>query len=193
MKIGIYGGSFNPIHKGHVKIIEYVLQNKELDKLIVIPVGTPSHRDDFTVSGELRLMMARAACKDIDRVEVSDIEVRARGKSYTYETLMRLKEIYQGSDFYEIVGEDSADYLHLWRDYSKMVEETRFIVLKREEYHYEASHENIEVLESPLYQYSSTEVRRAVKEGRDISSMVPLEVEEIIERYRLYRGDENEG
>jgi len=185
MKIGIYGGSFNPIHKGHENIIKYVMAEKKLDKIIVIPVGNPSHREGL-ISGGIRIEMARTVCDKIKDVEVSDIEVKEAGISYTYDTFLKLKEIYKGSQFYEIIGEDSADYLHSWKNYEKMVEEVKFLVLKRRGYTYEADHENIEVLESPIFPYSSTEVREAIVNRRDTSSMLSDEVRELVEKYRLY-------
>lgn len=189
MKIGIYGGSFNPIHKGHENIIKYVMSKKKLDKIIVIPVGNPSHREGL-ISGGIRIEMARTVCDKIKGVEVSDIEVREEGISYTYDTFLKLREIYKGAQFYEIIGEDSADYLHSWKSYEKMVEEVKFLVLKRRGYTYEAVHKNIEVLESPIFPYSSTEVREAIADRRDTSSMLSDEVRELVEKYRLYEDRE---
>ena len=185
MRIGIYGGSFNPIHKGHVNIIKYVMKEKKLDKIIVVPVGNPSHREGL-ISGRIRLEMAAAACGEIENIEVSDIEIREEETSYTYNTFLKLKATYQGAEFYEIIGEDSADYLHEWKDYEKMVEEVKFIVLKRRGFDYTPAHSNIEVLESPIFPYSSTEVREAIAEGKDTSNMICEKVAEIIKRYKLY-------
>lgn len=185
-RVGIYGGSFNPIHLGHIGIIRYVLSKKKLDKLIVVPVGNPSHREGL-ISSRIRMEMAVAACRNIEGVEVSDIEIREAETSYTYETLMKLKKIYPEAEFYEIIGEDSADYLHEWKDYHKMIEETKFIVLRRSGWGYTSTHPNIEVLQSPIFPYSSTEVREAIKGGRDTSSMISSEVADIIRKYRLYK------
>lgn len=185
-KVGVYGGSFNPIHLGHIGIIKYVLAQKKLDKLIVVPVGNPSHREGL-ISSRVRMEMAVAACRDIEGVEVSDIEIREMGTSYTYETLMKLKGIYPEAEFYEIIGEDSADYLHEWKEYHKMIEEAKFIVLRRRGWEYNPAHANIEVLESPIFPYSSTEVREAIRDGRDTSTMITAEVADIIRKYRLYK------
>ncbi|WP_319202307.1 nicotinate-nucleotide adenylyltransferase [uncultured Ilyobacter sp.] len=186
-KIGIYGGSFNPVHIGHVEIMKYVLKEMKLDRLIVIPVGFPSHKDSLLLTGEKRIELLEAACKDIEKVTISDIEVQNKGVSYTYDTLLNLKKKYKDAIFYEIIGEDSADYLQEWKDYEKMVEECKFVVLKRNGYAYRAEHNNIIVLESPLYRYSSTEVRERLKKGLDISDMVPKKVHEIIIKEKLYR------
>ncbi|WP_372712953.1 nicotinate-nucleotide adenylyltransferase [Ilyobacter sp.] len=186
-KIGIYGGSFNPVHVGHVEIIKYVMKEMNLDRLIVIPVGAPSHREDRLLEGEKRIKLLIAACMDMDRVEVSDIEVKSKGVSYTYDTLLNLKKRYKDAIFYEVIGEDSADYLHQWKDYENMLRECKFVVLKRKGYNYKPDHENIILLESPLYKYSSTEIRGLIKKGMDITGMVPDKVRDIITKENLYR------
>lgn len=186
-KIGIYGGSFNPVHVGHIEIIKHVMKEMNLDRMIVIPVGCPSHREDLLLDGDKRIELLRVACMNMDRVEVSDIEVRNKGVSYTYDTLLNLKKRYKDAIFYEIIGEDSADYLHEWKDYEKMVKECQFVVLKRKGYDYKPDHENIMLLESPLYKYSSTEIRKLIKKGADITGMVPEKVRDIITKEKLYR------
>jgi nicotinate-nucleotide adenylyltransferase len=185
-KIGIYGGSFNPIHRGHVEIIKYVMREMKLDRIIVIPVGNPSHREDDLLAGEKRIELVKAACRDIPGVNVSSIEVKSEGVSYTYDTLLNLKKRYKEAEFYEIIGEDSAEYIDEWKDYEKMLNECKFVVLKRTGYNYKSDNENMIVLESPLYRYSSTEVRNGLKNGIDVRSMVPEAVWEIIEKEKLY-------
>lgn len=187
-RIGIYGGSFNPVHVGHVEIIKYVIKEMKLDRLIIIPVGCPSHKEgDLLLDGEKRIELLRVACMNIDRVELSDIEVKSKGVSYTYDTLLNLKKKYKDAIFYEIIGEDSADYLHEWKDYDKMVKECKFVVLKRKGYNYKPDHENIILLESPLYKYSSTDIRELIKKDMDIIDMVPEKVLEIISEEKLYK------
>src|SRR3712207_9257313 len=86
MKIGIYGGSFNPIHLGHQKIIEFILETVKLDKIIVIPVGLPSHRENTLEQGFHRLTMCQLAFEHLPQVEVSDLEINLPKISYTYDT-----------------------------------------------------------------------------------------------------------
>ncbi len=186
-KIGIYGGSFNPIHIGHVEIIKYVMKEMKLDKLIVVPVGYPSHKEQPLLDGEKRIELVQAACRDIPGVDVSNIEVKNKGVSYTYDTLLNLKKTYKDAIFYEIIGEDSAVYLHKWKDYEKMIEKCKFVVLKRIGYDYQPDHENIIMLESPIFKYSSTEIRELARKKMDIRGMVPEAVREIIEREKIYR------
>ncbi len=187
MKIGIYGGSFNPIHIGHENIIKYVMKEKNFDKIFVIPVGRPSHRDDFDIEDKYRLEMVEASCSHIDGAEVTDIEIIDKDTSYTYKTLLQLKKLYPKAIFYEIIGEDSAEYLETWNSYEKMIEEVKFLVLKRRGSNYRSHHKNIEVLDSPIFPYSATRIREAVKNNEDISMMVSKNILEIIYKNNLYR------
>lgn len=130
MKIGIYGGSFNPVHNGHLNIVKYVLNQLKLDKIIVIPVGKPSHRADNLESGILRTEMCRAAFENISGVEVSGIETDKDKISYTINTLKKIIEIYgEKNDFYEIIGEDSAYHFKEWKNYEEILELSKVVVL----------------------------------------------------------------
>ena len=91
MKIGIYGGSFNPVHNGHLNIVKYILHQLKLDKIIVIPVGKPSHRADNLESSASRIEMCRAAFENIPNVEVSEIEIAKDKTSYTINTLKKIE------------------------------------------------------------------------------------------------------
>ncbi|MCJ8343161.1 MAG: nicotinate-nicotinamide nucleotide adenylyltransferase, partial [Cetobacterium sp.] len=84
MKIGIYGGSFNPIHRGHISVAKYALEKLNLDKLIIIPVGIPSHRENNLVNGKFRMEMCRLAFENMEKIEISDIEINNCGINYTY-------------------------------------------------------------------------------------------------------------
>jgi len=105
MKIAIYGGSFNPMHIGHEKIVDYVLKNLDMDKIIIIPVGIPSHRENNLEQSDTRLKICKEIFKNNKKVEVSDIEIKSEGKSYTYDTLLKLIEIYgKDNEFFEIIN-----------------------------------------------------------------------------------------
>ncbi len=186
MRVGIYGGSFNPIHTGHLLIAEYVREEMKLDKIFFIPVGIPSHRDNDLVNPEYRLEMVKRACSTNENFEVLDIEIREEKTNYTYDTLVKLINLYPGYEFYEIIGEDSADYLHTWKNYKKMLEMTKFIVLKREKIGYESRHKNIIVLNSPEVEISSGKIRERLEEGKGIKYLVHEEVEKFIMERKLY-------
>ena len=134
MKIAIYGGSFNPMHIGHEKIVDYVLKNLDMDKIIIIPVGIPSHRENNLEQSDTRLKICKEIFKNNKKVEVSDIEIKSEGKSYTYDTLLKLIKIYgKDNEFFEIIGEDSLKNLKTWKNYKELLNLCKFIVFRRKD------------------------------------------------------------
>ena len=189
MKIAIYGGSFNPMHIGHEKIVDYVLKNLDMDKIIIIPVGIPSHRENNLEQSDTRLKICKEIFKNNKKVEGSDIEIKAEGKSYTYDTLLKLIEIYdKDNEFFEIIGEDSLKNLKTWRNYKELLNLCKFIVFRRkDDKNIEIDNEflnnkNIIILENEYYNISSTEIRNKVKNKEDISGLVNKKVKKLIEK-----------
>lgn len=188
MKIGIYGGSFNPVHNGHLNIVKYVLNELKLDKIIVIPVGKPSHKADNLELGALRIEMCKVAFENLHNVEVSDIETDKDKISYTINTLKKIIKIYgKKNDFYEIIGEDSAYHFKEWKNYEEILQLSKVVVLRRKGYIGEIQHENMIYLESPFFNVSSTEIREKIKNKIDITNLVPKKVKKIIEENNLYK------
>ncbi|MGM0508157.1 MAG: nicotinate-nucleotide adenylyltransferase [Fusobacteriota bacterium] len=188
MKIGIYGGSFNPIHLGHLIISEYVRVEAKLDKIIFIPVGIPSHRENNLVSNKIRYNMIEASIKDNPFFEVSDIEIKQNKTCYTYDTLKKLKKKYPDDQLFEIIGEDSAIDLPNWKNINKLKKMTNFIVFKRKGYNYQKSEKNILVLDNPIIEISATNIRNRIKLGKSIRYLVPEGARRIIKRKELYLG-----
>lgn len=187
MKIGIYGGSFNPIHFGHIKIVNYVLEQLNLDKIIVIPVGTPSHRENNLVSGEFRLKMCQLAFKDSQKIEISDIEIKSNTTSYTIDTLKKIQSIYgEKHEFFEIIGEDSANYFSKWKDYKEILEKSKVVVLKRKGYNSLLTDKNLIYLDSPLFNVSSTLIRENLLNNKNVSKFLPKEIIDFIKNNKLY-------
>ena len=189
MKIAIYGGSFNPMHIGHEKIVDYVLKNLDMDKIIIIPVGIPSHRENNLEQSNTRLKICREIFKNNKKVEVSDIEIKSEKKSYTYDTLLKLIKIYgKDNEFFEIIGEDSLKNLKTWKNYKELLNLCKFIVFRRkDDKNIEIDNEflnnkNIIILENEYYNISSTEIRNKVKNGEDITGLVNEKVKKIIEK-----------
>ena len=189
MKIAIYGGSFNPMHIGHEKIVDYVLKNLHMDKIIIIPVGIPSHRENNLEQSNTRLKICKEIFKNNAKVEVSDIEIKAEGKSYSYDTLLKLIEIYgKDNEFFEIIGEDSLKNLKTWKNYKELLNLCKFIVFRRkDDKNTEIDSEflnnkNIIILENEYYNISSTEIRNKVKNKEDISGLVNEKVKNLIEK-----------
>ena len=192
MRIAIYGGSFNPIHIGHEKIVDYVLNNLNMDKIIIIPVGIPSHRENNLEQSDTRLKICKEIFKGNKKIEVSDIEIKSEGKSYTYDTLLKLMDLYgENNEFFEIIGEDSLKSLKTWKNYEELLKICKFIVFRRkddkniqidEEF---LNNKNIIILENEYYNISSTEIRNMVKNNEDISAFVNKKVKKLIEKEYL--------
>ena len=192
MRIAIYGGSFNPMHIGHEKIVDYVLNNLNMDKIIIIPVGIPSHRENNLEQSDTRLKICKEIFKGNKKIEVSDIEIKSEGKSYTYDTLLKLMDLYgENNEFFEIIGEDSLKSLKTWKNYEELLKICKFIVFRRkddkniqidEEF---LNNKNIIILENEYYNISSTEIRNMVKNNENISAFVNKKVKKLIEKEYL--------
>lgn len=187
MRIAIYGGSFNPMHRGHEQIVEYILKNLDMDKIIIVPVGIPSHRENNLEQSDTRLKICREIFKDNSKIEVSDIEIKSDGKSYTYDTLIKLIEVYgKNNEFFEIIGEDSLKNFKTWKNYKELLKICKLIVFRRNDDEDKEidkeflKNSNIIILKNEYYNYSSTEIREKVKNGEDISNLVNKNVEKII-------------
>ena len=187
MRIAIYGGSFNPMHRGHEQIVEYILKNLNMDKIIIVPVGIPSHRENNLEQSDTRLKICREIFKDNSKIEVSDIEIKSDGKSYTYDTLIKLIEVYgKNNEFFEIIGEDSLKNFKTWKNYKELLKICKLIVFRRNDDEDKKidkeflKNSNIIILKNEYYNYSSTEIREKVKNGEDISNLVNKNVEKII-------------
>ena len=189
MRIAIYGGSFNPMHIGHEKIVDYVLNNLNMDKIIIIPVGIPSHRENNLEESDTRLKICKEIFKGNKKIEVSDIEIKSEGKSYTYDTLLKLMDLYgENNEFFEIIGEDSLKSLKTWKNYEELLKICKFIVFRRKddkniqidkEF---LNNKNIIILENEYYDMSSTEIRNMIKNNEDISAFVNKKVKKLIEK-----------
>lgn len=202
MKIAVFGGSFNPIHNGHISMVKFLEEKFCFDKIIVVPIGIPSHKENVLAEGRDRLNMCRLALGDDSSVEVSSIEIEEEQISYTIDTLMKLKKIYPESEFYEVVGEDSAINLYLWKDYEKILRESRVLVFRRKILEQKpdvkkGTRENeycreLIYVEAPYFPFSSTEIRKFLKkwdrkrEDEVLKKMLPQTVLNYIRTNRLY-------
>jgi nicotinate-nucleotide adenylyltransferase len=185
-RVGIFGGSFNPIHNGHLNMAKLAVEKLGLDILYIVPVGTPCHRPhkEFATGIE-RLEMVDLTCKNEDKLLPCDLEVSSNKISYTYDTLLKIKERHPNADIFEILGEDSAEYLHKWKNYELMRKMCTFAYFKRDGH----LSKNTELLpiESPLFNVSSTLIREKIKNGESLKELVSEEVEDYIYRNKLYK------
>ena len=195
MKVGILGGTFNPIHAGHLILAEEVREKLKLDKIIFVPTYLPPHKDNSDIApAGARLDMVKTATRGNRFFSVSDSEIKRNGRSYTIDTLREFKKIYPQDELYFIIGSDLLKYLDDWKDLSEIVKMVKFIVATRPGFPledistYVASRQTgVSTVEIRAVDISGFEIRRAVKEGRSFRYLVPEAVFNYINKKRLYR------
>lgn len=189
MNIGLYFGSFNPIHIGHLIIASHVLNETELKKIwFVVSPQNPFKINNQLLDENQRLQLARLATENDNRMKVSDIEFGLPRPSYTIDTLTHLKEKYPEYNFSIIMGSDSFQNLDKWKNFEMIAKEYSILVYKREGFEITNKHgAKIVELEAPLLQISATHIRKLVKEGKSIRYMVPEIVREEIEIRKFYK------
>ena len=187
MKIGLFGGAFNPIHLGHVKIAKEAIQQMSLDKLIVIPTGNAPHKKETEVSREHRFNMAQLAFKDEEKVEVSDYELNREEISYSADTVEYFKRIYPDDELFFIIGDDSYNNLSTWREPQRILAASTLLVFEREgaEIFPPAVKINMERIE-----ISSSEIRDTIYKGKDFINLLPKSVFNYIIENNLYKKTE---
>lgn len=131
MRIGLFGGTFNPIHNGHLQIAEEVHEKLNLDRVIFIPSGIPPHKDQKIPSAAHRLEMARLAILDKPHFQLCDIEVTRPGKSYSVDTVSRLKSLYPSDSLFFIIGMDAFHEIPTWREADRLITLCNFAVVSR--------------------------------------------------------------
>lgn len=199
MKTGVFGGTFNPVHKGHIMLAEYCMDSVGLDRIIMIPTAVPPHKISNNLASENdRLNMCKLACRGKENFSVSDIEIKRQGKSYTYETLTQLKEIYPDDHLYTIMGADMFLTLNRWKNPEIIFEKSSIITIPRDE---ENKHElenfynkvlkamgaSSVILPNPVMSVSSTFIRKNLDNFNLISDMLDKGVYDYIIKNNLYR------
>ncbi|MDY4588621.1 MAG: nicotinate (nicotinamide) nucleotide adenylyltransferase [Oscillospiraceae bacterium] len=191
-KTGIFGGAFDPVHNGHVRLAEEAVKQLKLRRLLIIPTYVSPHKHTDLAPFEDRAEMCRRAFGHIPGAEVSDIEVRLGGTSYTINTVRALKEIYPDEQLFLLIGGDMLFSFDKWYKYESLLKETKVCAAAREsdsladmmEYANELG--RIKVFPTQVIEMSSTEVRKTAAQGGDISGMVPGGVAEYIREKGLY-------
>lgn len=189
MKLGIFGGTFDPVHIGHLIVAQDAWAALGLDRVVFIPAAVPPHkRGRVAAAPELRLEMLRAATAGDARFEVSELELRRPGPSYTVDTLCELRERDPGGALFLLLGVDQFREFHTWREPERIARLANLVVLSRGGA--EAARPPIDVpyrwLPVTRVDLSATEIRRRSGAGEPIRYLVPEAVERIIERERPY-------
>ncbi len=199
MKIGILGGTFDPVHLGHLIMADQVLDILNLDKVIFIPTGRPPHKDEKNVtSSKDRMEMVNLAIRSNALFESSDIEIKENKLSYTVDTIKKLEKIYPEDELYFIVGGDSLLSLDSWKGHEEIIASISIAVVNRItandqkiknkiSYYNKNFLGNISLVNCPVIDISSTGIRRRVKESRTINYLVPEEVKKYISDENLYK------
>jgi len=192
MKLGIFGGTFDPIHHGHLIVAEYVRERVGLDRIAFIPTMISPHKTDAVVtSAAHRLAMLREAVKPDPFFQVLDIEVERGGVSYTVDTLRLLEREHPSDEFFLLIGADNLREFRLWKEPAEIAERATLVVMNRPGFAPGPAGpplpRNILECQVPSIDISATEIRQRVRNGLPISYLVPPSVSRYISRHRLYR------
>lgn len=192
--VGLLGGSFDPVHNGHVSIARSFLKSNYISKLWILLTPEPPHKPEQVFCDyEHRLNMLKAAFGRIDAVEVKETEKNLPRPSYTIQTLKYLAKEYPDYNFYLCLGEDSIYSFKKWKDWKQILEFCELLVVGRQSTEDLALDpviaEKTHLVDHRPIEISSTEVRNRVAEGKDISDLVPKTVNKIIQKENLYLQD----
>ncbi len=197
-RLGIMGGTFDPVHLGHLCTAEFIYNRLDLEKIIFVPAFIAPHKVGLEFAPAFdRYRMTELATEPYHYFEVTDIELRRSGVSYTYDTVVELKNQYPGYEMYFIIGADSVPMLNTWHKIRELLTEVTFIAADRPgygqtidkvcEFFGDFAKNKIVLLNTPEVDISSTDIRRRVRLGMSIEGLVPAQVEEYILQEHLYR------
>ena len=190
-RLGIFGGQFDPPHIGHLIEAEFAAEELGLDKLLFIPTGEhPLKSHPGMTSAKDRYEMTKLAIENNPLFELSDIEIKREGKSFTIDTINQIKKIFSPKELYLLVGIDNAEIFSKWHRIDEILDSCKVVVLSRmmtDEFVLNpALLEKTTILDSPIIEISSTEIRELVAEGNSIRYLVPDTVREYIDGHKLY-------
>ena len=191
-KIGLYFGTFNPIHSGHLTIANHLVEYSDLHEVWLIVTPHNPHKKKTSLLDDIhRLTMVRIALEDYPKLKASNIEFDLPQPNYTVNTLAHLEEIYPEVDFCLIMGEDNLKSFHKWKNYEVILERYAIYVYPRIsegiiESQFE-DHPAINRVDAPIMELSSTFIRSAIKEGKNIRPMLPDTVWKYLDEMNFYR------
>jgi len=195
VRIGILGGTFDPIHEGHLAAARAAIECADLDRVILIPTGEPPHRGAAVASAEQRLEMSRLAVDSDEKLDVSEVEIRRRGPSYTADTLEELRRAYPHDELFLILGWDAARLFGTWRVPDEIRRLATVVVVSRPQ----SGAPDAAALRAagldpkqtvlcarPTPDISGSELRDAIANGEPVADKLPTAVEEYIAKHNLY-------
>lgn len=196
-KLGILGGTFDPIHNGHIYSAQAVYKAMELEWVVFIPAYIAPHKvgQDFAPAMD-RYNMTALAIAGCPHFTVSDMEIKRSGVSYTIDTVREMQRLHPECELYFIIGADSVPLLHTWHKIDELLELVTFVAAGRPGYSHvidaaaaklgPVAYEKIKLLATPEYAVSSTEIRQRIKDGVSLAGLVPAAVERYIKEHSLY-------
>ena len=189
-RIGIFGGSFNPIHNGHAIIANYIMQHGGLDQLWLMVSPQNPLKQPHEMAGELhRLRMTEMVSHRIDGVETSAFEVTMPRPSYTIDTLHALQEKFPDDEFWLVVGADNWAVWDRWRAHDEILQQFHLLIYPRLGFEVNIPDElsdRVHLVNAPIIELSSTTVRELLSQGQSIAFYVPADVEQYIVKHQLY-------
>lgn len=199
LKKGIFGGTFDPIHNGHLNIAYEALYALNLDKIYFMPTGNPPHKNvQGVTSPSLRYEMVKTAIRDEKYFDVCDYEINKENKSYTYETVAYFKKKETETLWYFITGADCLFNLEKWKNIREIFRNCKLVVFERKGYNkkemleqkkYIESRYNTDIIliKAPILEISSTDIRKSIKLGKNINFLIPQGVYNTILNLKLYK------
>jgi len=192
MKIGFFGGTFNPVHRGHIENAQQAKEQLKLDKVIFIPDKKPVHKDiEESITAEDRYEMLTRVVAEYEGFEVSRIEIDREEPSYTIITIETLKKEYPQCELYMIIGADSFNEIDTWKDYTQIIESVTVVVLRRKTDPILRDDiygiiTKLEIIDNEYIDISSTGLRKKIKQKERVDGQIPDKALEYIKEKRLY-------
>lgn len=192
MKIGLYFGTYNPIHVGHLIIANHMAEHADLDQVwMVVTPHNPLKKKATLLDDHHRLQMVYLATEDFPKIKPSDIEFKLPQPNYTVNTLIHLHEKYPDYEFSLIMGEDNLKTLHKWKNYETILQHHDIYVYPRISSEAEnlelKNHPKIHLIDAPVVEISSTIIRDTIKKGKNVQPLLPHKVWEYIDHNNFYR------
>lgn len=190
MKIGLFFGSFNPIHTGHLIIAGYMASHTDLEKVwLIVSPHNPLKKAGDLINTYDRLEMAKLAIETSTQIEVSDIELKLPRPSYTIDTLIHLQEKFPQHQFVLIMGSDNLNSLHKWKNYEILLRDYQIYVYPRPGFENTVfiDHFSVTITDTPLIEISSTFIRKSIAQKKSVQYFLPDNVLEFIDSKNLYR------
>ena len=192
MKIGLYFGTFNPIHVGHLIIANHMVENSDLDEIwMVVTPHNPFKKKSSLLDNHHRLELVYKATEEYTKIKASNIEFKLPQPNYTAHTLAHISDLYKDKDFSLIMGEDNLKSFHKWKNFETILEHHKIYVYPRISEGIIATqfdeHPQIHKIAAPIVQVSSTMIRNGIKDGKNIKPMLTKEVWSYIDEMNFYR------